>query len=316
MSADRCGVVLIVDDDPLNIEVMAEALEDECEVIFAMSGVEALALVTQARPDLILLDVMMPEMDGYEVCARLKRDCGTAEIPVIFVTALGDVAAETRGLELGAVDYITKPINPAVVKVRVRNQIELKQTRDHLTRLAITDGLTGLANRRHFDVVLLSEYRRLVRHNAFLSVILFDVDYFKLFNDTYGHGAGDDCLRRIGNVVLGAVVRSADTGARYGGEEFACILPETDHDGAMAVAAKLCSGIAALGIPHAKSNAAPHVTASIGVITVQCVVGLSPQHVMALVDEQLYAAKAGGRNQTCSGGTIRAKTSAATLEGA
>ncbi len=304
MSDERNGLVLVVDDEPSNIEVIAEALDGCCEVIFATNGLQALELASSAQPDLILLDVMMPGMDGYEVCARLREERGTAAIPIIFVTALGDAGAETRGLELGAVDYIAKPINSAIVKMRVRNQIELKQSRDELVRLAITDGLTGLSNRRHFDSTLQGEYRRLSRSNEMMSVILFDIDFFKSFNDTYGHMAGDDCLRRVAGVVLSVVNRASDVSARYGGEEFACILSSTDITGAMAIAERLRSGISGLGIVHAKSSAASHVTASFGVISVRCAPGRSPLHALALVDEQLYAAKAGGRNCIMAGEAI------------
>jgi diguanylate cyclase (GGDEF)-like protein len=299
MITDLGGTVLVVDDEPSNIEIIAEALADRYELVFATSGEEALEQALSIRPDLILLDVVMPGMSGYDVCAQLKDKRETADIPVIFVTALGDVVAEARGLELGAMDYIAKPINPPVVKVRVRNQIELKRARDYLTRQAVTDGLTGLSNRRHFDDVLQKEYLRLSRSNGLLSLVLFDVDFFKPFNDTYGHLAGDDCLRGIGGSILNVLSRPADIAARYGGEEFVCILPDTDHVGALKIAEDMRHAIAALAIPHAKSTAAPHVTASMGVVTVPCSPGRSPLHLVALADEQLYAAKAGGRNRVC-----------------
>ncbi|MBF0626903.1 MAG: diguanylate cyclase [Magnetococcales bacterium] len=297
MTLELPGTVLIVDDEPINIAVLTDVLEDKYEILFATDGAKALELARTAQPDLILLDVMMPDMDGYEVCRLLKEGRETAHLPVIFVTAMTDVDNEARGLELGAMDYITKPVSPPVVRARVRNQIELKHARDQLLRQAVTDGLTGLANRRHFDSVLEKEYLRLARNRGLLSLILFDVDHFKAFNDTYGHLAGDDCLRRIGCVVLHTLTRAADLGARYGGEEFVCILPDTGHDGALALAERLRTEIMALGIPHVKSSAASLVTASLGVVTVRCIAGRSPLHVVAQADEQLYAAKSAGRNR-------------------
>ncbi|MBF0613570.1 MAG: diguanylate cyclase [Magnetococcales bacterium] len=300
MNLELPGTVLIVDDEPINIAVMTDILEERYEILFATDGARALELARTAQPDLILLDVMMPGMDGYEVCLKLKEERETVQIPVIFVTAMSDVDDEARGLELGAMDYITKPVSPPVVRARVRNQIELKHARDQLMRLAVTDGLTGLANRRHFDLVLEKEYPRLARNRGLLSMILFDVDHFKAFNDTYGHLAGDDCLRRIGGVVLQAITRAADLGARYGGEEFVCILPETGHEGALRIAERIRTGIHALEIPHAKSSVAKHVTASLGVVTVRCIAGRSPLHVVAQADEQLYSAKSSGRNRICA----------------
>ncbi|MBF0212684.1 MAG: diguanylate cyclase [Magnetococcales bacterium] len=297
MSVELPGTILIVDDEPINIAVLTDILEERYEILFATDGAKAIELAKSAQPDLILLDVMMPGLDGYAVCARLKQERDTAHLPVIFVTAMSDVNDEARGLELGAMDYITKPVSPPVVRARVRNQIELKHARDQLLRLAVTDALTGLANRRHFDSVLEKEYLRLARTRGMLSLILFDVDHFKAFNDTYGHLAGDDCLRRIGGVVLQTITRAADLGARYGGEEFACILPETNHGGAVSLAEKLRGEILALGIPHVKSSVAKHVTASLGVVTVRCIAGRSPLHVVAQADEQLYAAKSAGRNR-------------------
>lgn len=289
--------ILVVDDETINIELLADLLEDDYDVSFATGGEQALALAASDRPDLILLDVLMPGMDGYDVCARLKQDVATSGIPVIFVTALGDTEAETRGLDLGAVDYVTKPISPAIVRARIRNHIELKRARDTLARLATTDGLTGLANRRSFDDRLAAEHRRLSRAGGELSLILLDIDHFKLFNDTYGHLAGDDCLRQVGRALQGVVRRPADLAARYGGEEFACILPETDAAGVAAIADQVRAAIAGLKIPHAASRTADHVTASLGVVTVVCVPEQAVSDIVATADAGLYRAKETGRNR-------------------
>jgi diguanylate cyclase (GGDEF)-like protein len=290
-------VILVIDDEPRNIEILAEILEESFEVVFATSGRRAFEVIAAGRPDLILLDVMMPEMDGYAVCKALKQAPATAAIPVIFVTGMNDVEAEARGLELGAVDYISKPLSPTVVRVRVRNQIDLTRARDALSRLALTDSLTGLSNRRNFDDTLKLEFQRLVRGGGWLSLIMLDVDHFKSFNDHYGHVAGDECLRRIATEIGGLVCRAADLPARYGGDEFASILPDTDLVGASQVATRLREGIEALGIRHAHSQTADHVTASLGVATVRCLAGRISLGLLACADEQLYSAKRAGRNQ-------------------
>jgi diguanylate cyclase (GGDEF)-like protein len=291
--------ILVVDDDPANVELLAEIFDDEYEVLFATDGDKALTIAAQASPDLILLDVMMPGIDGFEVCAQLKAGRSTAGIPVIFITGMGDMEAETRGLELGAVDYVTKPINPPVVRMRVRNQVELKRARDALTRLATTDGLTGIANRRHFDEVLAREHARLARLQALLSLVICDIDHFKAFNDCYGHIAGDDCLRRVAHAIESAMSRPADLPARYGGEEFVCLLPDTDAAGAGAVGERVRQAVAALQIPHSGSTGAGVVTVSVGVACVECRPGRSTLAVVAQADEQLYLAKTGGRNRVC-----------------
>jgi diguanylate cyclase (GGDEF)-like protein len=292
--------ILIVDDDVSNARLLAHIFDDVYEVLCTTSGERAIELARDAHPEVILLDVMMPGIDGFEVCSRLKADVETSGIPVIFITGMGDFGAETRGLKLGAVDYVTKPISAPVVRMRVNNQVELKQARDQLTRLAITDGLTGLANRRQFDETLLREYARLARHEAELSLLMIDVDHFKAFNDTYGHCKGDDCLRAVARVIADATLRPADLGARYGGEEFACVLPETSAEGANAIAEEIRAKIEMLRIPHACSTGADHVTVSIGVATTRCLPGGSPLDLISEADRQLYRAKLGGRNRACS----------------
>lgn len=300
MRTERQATLLIVDDDAANIEMIFATLGDEYEILFARNGNQCLELARRALPDVILLDVMMPGMDGYAVCTHLKADARTAGIPVVFITGLGDVAAETRGLEVGAVDYVTKPISPAIVRLRVRNQIELKRAREKLQRLAVTDGLTGLANRRHFDVTLDIEIRRLSRSQAPLSLLMLDVDHFKLYNDAYGHVAGDECLRQVAATLAGVVSRAPDLAARYGGEEFAAILPETDHEGAVALAERLRARVAASELAHIASLVAQYVTVSVGIVTVRCTPLQTPSELIALADAQLYRAKHEGRNRVAA----------------
>ena len=292
--------ILIVDDEPANIELLIEIFGNDYEVLTALEGLTAQKTATKEKPDVILLDVMMPGIDGYEVCRRLKAEPTTTCTPIIFITGLGDITAETRALELGAADYVTKPITPAAVKARVNNQILLKRAQEQLTRLAITDGLTGLANRRHFDDRMTQEHARHARSGGELSIILLDVDHFKAFNDTYGHISGDGCLTRVAGAISGVVTRATDLVARYGGEEFVCLLPMTNHRGAIAIAEKVRKAVSKLAIPHSQSSVADHVTISLGVITTRCISDRSLSNILALADEQLYAAKSSGRNRVCA----------------
>ncbi len=289
--------ILIIDDTPINIRILSELLMDRCEVIFAASGREGLERAMTARPDLILLDIMMPGMDGYEVCRRLKAEPATQDIPVIFVTALGAEADEARGLQAGAIDYITKPISPAIVRMRVHNHLELKRHRDLLAEMATLDGLTGIANRRRFDELLQLEWHRARRTGHPLSLLMIDIDHFKRYNDRYGHLQGDDCLRAVAQALCRAMQRGGDLVARYGGEEFVCILAETDAAGAQAVAERLLAQVAALQIPHEDSPVAPQVTISIGYCTATSLSGHTWQQLVSCADRNLYQAKQAGRNR-------------------
>jgi diguanylate cyclase (GGDEF)-like protein len=293
--------VLIVDDTPANIEMLSEALSDEYEVLFATSGQDALDIASTQHPDLILLDVIMPDMDGYQVCTRLKEGSRTRTIPVIFVTAMDHEEDETKGLNVGAIDYLTKPIRPPIVRARVRNHLELKRYRDSLESLSSTDGLTGIPNRRQFDQAFDREWRRARRKQTPLSLVLMDIDLFKDYNDYYGHLAGDDCLRTLARVLAECIRRPTDLIARYGGEEFACVLPDTDMKGALWFGNQLLEKVNALHTPHAHSAVADHVTLSLGVATLVPIVGQPAFELIRRADECLYAAKRNGRNQIRSG---------------
>jgi diguanylate cyclase (GGDEF)-like protein len=288
--------ILIVDDDATSANLLAQLCGDGYQVRVATDGEQALELVAEEVPDLVLLDIRLPGMDGLEVCARFRANPDTRDVAVIFITGVGDLAAEMRGLELGAVDYVTKPINPSVVRMRVRNQCHLKRTRDVLARMAITDGLTGIANRRHFDASLEREFARLARHGGELSLVMCDIDHFKAYNDAHGHLLGDQCLRAIAEAIGSILQRPADLVARFGGEEFACLLPETGTRGAAEVAARARLAIAGLGIPHGHSPVAAYVTASFGHATVRCRPGGSAHTLLARADSQLYLAKSLGRD--------------------
>jgi diguanylate cyclase (GGDEF)-like protein len=289
--------ILIIDDTPANIEILSSILGAEYGILFATSGREALDLVVGQTPDLILLDIMMPEMDGYEVCKRLKANPPTHNVPVIFITALSEEADETRGLEVGAIDYISKPISAPIVKARVRNHLQLKRYRDILEDLSARDGLTGIANRRRLDESLAREWLRGRRNQSPLSVCLIDIDFFKRFNDCYGHAAGDDCLRRVALALASVSRRPADLVARYGGEEFVCVLPDTDAAGADLLADKFRGAVIALGIPHADSTIAGQVTISGGVATAIPTKESSAAELLEAADRLLYQAKKTGRNR-------------------
>jgi diguanylate cyclase (GGDEF)-like protein len=290
------ALILIVDDEVANIEILNAALEDEYEICFATSGEEAIRVTLEVLPDLILLDVLMPGIDGYEVCRRLKQTPLVTDVPIIFTTGLGDQEAEMRGLSLGAIDYIIKPISPVIVRVKVHNHIELKEMRDQLAELSVTDALTGLSNRRRLEQSLREETARLAGTAGSLSVIMLDIDFFKLFNDTYGHAEGDRCIAMVAAALNRAVRRACDLTARYGGEEFACVLPDVVHQEAMVVAHNIRDQVNALGIPHGQSAASAYVTVSVGVATANCTPGVVPELWIKVADRQLYLAKASGRN--------------------
>ncbi|MCG8639771.1 MAG: diguanylate cyclase [Desulfobacterales bacterium] len=293
--------ILIIDDSVENIRILMETLKSDYNIVPARNGETAIAKALSARPDLILLDIIMPEMDGYEVCQRLKADEQTQNIPVIFITAKTDVMDETKAFSIGAVDYITKPFIPIVVKARVKSQIDLKQKNDLLEHLVAVDGLTGLNNRRKFDEVYPLEWFRAKRNHSSLSLIMIDIDQFKEFNDCYGHAGGDDCLRLVAAELQHNVARAGDFLARYGGEEFVVLLSDTDHQGVKSVAANLKEKIKALKIPHCRSTVSDYVTISLGVATTKPSARThTALSFLKAADKRLYKAKSGGRNQLCA----------------
>lgn len=298
MTENEKSLILIVDDDLINIDILKAVLNHEYNIVIAMRGQQALELAKKHHPDLILLDVIMPRMSGYQVCEQLKADEVTTNIPIIFITSLNDTQAEIKGLQAGAIDYVTKPINPPILQMRVRNHIELQKARKILKHLSITDGLTDLANRRHFDEVLQNELNRQSRLNHPLSLIMLDVDCFKNFNDSYGHVQGDICLKQIAHTIRGCLHRMSDFVARYGGEEFACILSNTNQKNAVIMAERVRYAIENLNIPHCSSHVSEFVTVSVGVLTVLSTHSKADANeIITLADKQLYLAKEKGRNQ-------------------
>lgn len=289
--------VLLVDDSPVNLKILGEALKSRYKIRLATNGRKALEIVNSlSPPDLILLDIIMPDMDGYEVCRQLKSKITSRNIPIIFITSLSDEEDETKGLEIGAVDYVTKPFSLPILKARIKTHLELKRHRDILENLSSIDGLTGIANRRRFDETLKLEWAKALETAQYLSLIMLDIDYFKLYNDNYGHLKGDDCLKRIALAISTAIRRPHDFVGRYGGEEFAVILPLTELSGAIQVARSIEQTIAKENIEHAFSPISSQVTSSLGIAS------MVPDHVnstaefIRAADKCLYRAKNKGRN--------------------
>lgn len=294
----RLDRILIVDDSPQNIKLLGTILKQEgYQLNVAQDGEKALKTVEKIKPDLILLDIMMPVLNGYETCNILKGMPETRDIPVIFLSAKIEPEDVVTGFEIGGADYITKPFNASILLARVKTHIALMKKSRELKEISKKDGLTLLANRRWFDEFLDEEWRRCKRNQHPVSVILMDIDYFKTYNDFYGHLQGDEVLRKIGKAIAPFARRAGDLAARYGGEEFAVIMGNTGEEDARQIAGDLRRKIEALNIPHEKSGAAPVVTASIGVASAVPTANLSHSDLLRLSDERLYEAKENGRNQ-------------------
>ena len=287
---------MVAEDEPTTALIIAGALRGEFEVVQVSTGAEVLNRVAAGDIDLVLLDVVMPGIDGFDVCRRLKNNPHSAAIPVIFVTALEGSAAEAQGFDVGAVDYITKPIRPSIVRARVRTHVELKRTRDLLEQLASVDPLTGIANRRRFDATICEEWRRSSRRRRWLSLALVDVDHFKQFNDRYGHLAGDECLRAIAASLVQGTRRAGELAARYGGEEFGLILPDVEPAMMHGIMRALLNGISSVSPAGATPNACEIMTVSVGAISVVPPQDASETSALATADALLYEAKAGGRD--------------------
>lgn len=289
--------VLIVDDQLFNLKLLESTLKEEFIVMTAANGKEALELATgKDQPDLILLDVIMPEMDGYEVCIKLREMPETKDIPVILITALKNEKNEEYALQLGVVDYITKPFSIPIIKGRVKNHVEQKRYRDRQKENSYIDELTQIANRRKFNECVSIEWHRARRNESFLSVLMVDVDLFKKYNDFFGHLEGDRCLYQIAQTLKANLKRSSDLVARWGGEEFACILTETDQNGAMLVGERLRKAVVKLEIPTKVFEVDNFVTVSIGVATMVPSEDNSLEELLAKADSALYKAKRTGRN--------------------
>ncbi len=305
--------ILIVDDDPIAIRVVRRALHEYACVRFATSGADAFCRIGERTPDLILLDAEMPGEHGFEVCRRFKQEPALRDVPIIFVTALDDPEFEVQALRVGAADFIGKPISPALLKLRAGLHLRLKWQLDQLQRIARTDELTQLWNRRAFNETVRVEWKRSLRAGNPLSLIIADVDNFKRYNDTYGHADGDECLRTVATCFQAVARRPGDFVARYGGEEFAVVLPDTDPQGALHLAKRICERVQAAGVPHESSDVAGVVTVSAGATTLHPGRlgrggrrSMPPESTEELLfnnaDKALFEAKRQGRNRALWGG--------------
>jgi len=292
--------ILVVDDAPENVMLLSLILKDLGKVSSALSGREAIDKALENPPDLILLDIQMPELDGYDVIRALKEDPKTENVPVIFVTGLSDDGDEEKGLKLGAIDYITKPYKPAVVTARVRNHLRLReyamrleQLNEELERLATTDALTSAYNRRYFMSKLEEEVKRVRRYKRPSSLMMIDVDHFKKINDTFGHDVGDHVLIALVK-LLEDKVRQLDTVARIGGEEFAILMPETSEKDALILVNRLLDAARAAAITVADDTV--RFTISVGCTEFDADT-LDGEGILKMADMALYDAKRSGRDQ-------------------
>jgi diguanylate cyclase (GGDEF)-like protein len=297
MNLSAMQKVLVADDDAINRQVLGELLKPEYTVVMAKSGAQALEKAVHHAPDLILLDVLMPDMDGYEVLRRLREDPHTAHISVIFISGLDRPEDEANGLNLGASDYIAKPFNPTVVTARVALHLQVVRQRRMLERLANIDGLTELANRRRFDEMFAAEWKRAQGSGRPLSLALLDIDCFKQYNDHYGHPAGDRVLRSVARSAASFMRRPVDLAARYGGEELVLLMPDTYAAQAQHLVGSVCLAIEQLAIAHGASAVAPVLTVSVGGATLGEHGTESAADLLDAVDHQLYRAKHAGRNR-------------------
>lgn len=315
-------LILVVDDEKTLRLLLRRVMEKEgYRVVEASDGEQCLDATQQQQPDIILLDAVMPLMDGFACCTQLQAQFGHECPPILMTTSLNDKASVDLAFEVGATDYVTKPVHWPVLLQRVRRllhsrwamvelqrQIErqrllteqLEAANLELQRLATIDGLTQIANRRAFDEYLHREWKRSLREQTPLSLILCDVDFFKLYNDTYGHQVGDECLRLVADAIGHSVKRPTDLVARYGGEEFAVILPNTLAPGAVHVALSIGEQVRALKITHTKSQVSKYVTVSLGVATMIPTLEQTEADLINAADRSLYQAKQAGRDRCCS----------------
>lgn len=296
------GLILVVDDIPTNIQLLKAYLTSVGYAVeAAKDGEEALEKVVSSKPDLILLDVMMPKINGFEVCRNLKKEQASSFIPVIMVTGLNEVEYKIRAMEAGADDFVTKPFNRLELLTRVKSLLRIKQlyeeletAKEKLRQLSITDGLTGLYNHRYFKEHLDQELNRARRHNLHVSLAMADIDYFKKYNDAYGHPAGDALLSTVGHLFRDNI-RKIDLAARYGGEEFSLVLVETNKHAAAIVAEKIKKLIAEHPFDSSNGNSGHHITISMGVATFPEDAATS-DGLIKIADDRLYRAKENGRN--------------------
>lgn len=289
--------VLIVDDSTINIKILENLLKKDYEIKVAKHANEALYITANNEIDLILLDIVMPEISGYEICKILKKNKATKDIPIIFVTALSKDEDEEYGLSLGAIDYISKPFNSSIAKVRIDNHLKLKKYSDRLKMLNMLDGLTSVYNKKIFDENLIKAWEKSILTDSNIGVLLMDIDYFKRFNDTYGHLKGDDCLKLISKELNIRLMKEGTFLYRWGGEEFATIIRDKDINYFKELSNELRKLVYNLKIPNEKSDISDYTTISIGISIANASNKLNPYDLVSKSDEALYLAKENGRNK-------------------
>lgn len=289
--------ILVVDDMTTTLLLLHDLLKDTYEVKIAKSGTKALEILESPNDiDLILLDIEMPDINGYDVCKRIKNNETIKNIPIIFITGRTSQEDEEYGLNLGAIDYITKPFNKAIVKLRIKNYLDLKIKNDMLEKLSMYDGLTNIRNRRFFDETFEKTFSEIKRDKKSLAVLMIDIDFFKPYNDNYGHGQGDETLRKVAKALEKTIKRASDFVARYGGEEFVILLKDINKDGVEAVANNLLNAVRELKITHEFSKIENYVTISIGASFYNSNSDITKLELLLKADETLYSVKNSGRN--------------------
>ena len=289
--------ILVVDDMTTTLLLLHDLLKDTYEVKIAKSGTKALEILESPNDiDLILLDIVMPDIIGYDVCKRIKNNETIKNIPIIFITGRTSQEDEEYGLNLGAIDYITKPFNKAIVKLRIKNYLDLKIKNDMLEKLSMYDGLTNIRNRRFFDETFEKTFSEIKRDKKSLAVLMIDIDFFKPYNDNYGHGQGDETLRKVAKALEKTIKRASDFVARYGGEEFVILLKDINKDGVEAVANNLLNAVRELKITHEFSKIENYVTVSIGASFYNSSSDITKLELLLKADETLYNVKNSGRN--------------------
>lgn len=289
--------ILVVDDMTTTLLLIHDLLKDTYEVKIAKSGTKALEILESPNDiDLILLDIEMPDINGYDVCKRIKNNETIKNIPIIFITGRTSQEDEEYGLNLGAIDYITKPFNKAIVKLRIKNYLDLKIKNDMLEKLSMYDGLTNIRNRRFFDETFEKTFSEIKRDKKSLAVLMIDIDFFKPYNDNYGHGQGDETLRKVAKALEKTIKRPSDFVARYGGEEFVILLKDINKDGVEAVANNLLNAIRELKITHEFSKIENYVTISIGASFYNSNSDVTKLELLLKADETLYNVKNSSRN--------------------
>ncbi|RXJ85547.1 GGDEF domain-containing response regulator [Arcobacter cloacae] len=295
--------ILIVDDMQVNLTILSEILKNKYHIKIAKSGKKALEIVENSNIDLVLLDIVMPELDGYEVCKILKNSEKSKDIPVIFVTANSDACDEEKGFLMGAVDYITKPFNPTTILARVKahinlhlKQIELEKYILMIEKISITDGLTNVYNRRHFNDIFPKIINSAKRNDELICFLLIDIDHFKQYNDNYGHQMGDEVLIKFADCLKSSLKRADDMCFRLGGEEFGIIYKSEDKQKALEFANILKNSIENLKIEHKYNSSSKYVTASLGLICRHARDIKNIDEIYKQTDDLLYEAKKSGRN--------------------